>query len=218
MAVAQEYCRLDATQYRQDAQADCTPTAVAVSRAKPAPKPYKLRDGGGLCLLVPTIGKPRWCWDYRRPLTGQRNTLDLGTYPEIGLADARSKREDLRRQLAPGTDPGAASKDCKTAARELARETANTFGAAAEAWAKWKETQVSAVTAAKNRWLLDSYLLPDLRNRPIREVTPRELPAVLRKAEARASWRPRVEPRRRLAKHSDIQCWKGGWTLTPLPA
>lgn len=38
-------------------------------------------------------------------------------------------------------------------------------------------------TAAKNRWLLDTYLLPDLGPRPIREIMPRDPLDVLRKIE-----------------------------------
>ncbi len=158
-------------------------TAIALSKAKPGPKPYKLRDGGGLYLLMPTNGLARWCMDYRRPLTGQRNTLGFGAYPTVTLADARGKREAARRQLAAGIDPGEARKEAKATAREAAEECANTFAAVAEAWAAWKEGQVAENTAAKNRWLLDTYLLPDLGPRPIREIMPRHLLDVLRKIE-----------------------------------
>jgi IS5 family transposase len=64
-------------------------TATKINNAK-APvmgaKPIKLRDGDGLYLLVKSDGSRRWCWDYSRPVTGKRNTLGLGTYPEVGLA------------------------------------------------------------------------------------------------------------------------------------
>lgn len=158
-------------------------TAVAVSKAKPGPKPHKLRDGGGLFLLVNPDGGRRWCLDYRRPLTGKPNTLGLGPYPAVGLADARTKRDEARKLLAAGIDPGEARKERREAAQEQAREDANTFAAAAEAWAAWKATQVGEATASKNRWLLDTYLLPELGPRPIREITPRELLTVLRKIE-----------------------------------
>lgn len=144
---------------------------------------FKWQAGDGLYLLMNRKGGKWWRWDYRRPGTGKRNTLSLGTYPVTGLADAREKLSAARKQLAAGIDPGGARKEAKVTAREQAVECANTFAAVAEAWAAWKEGQVAENTASKNRWLLDAYLLPDLGPRPIREIMPRDLLDVLRKIE-----------------------------------
>ena len=65
---------------------------TAIRKAKPAATPTKLADGEGLYLLLNPNGSRWWRWDYRRPVTGKRNTLSLGTYPDTGLADARGKR------------------------------------------------------------------------------------------------------------------------------
>ncbi|PJK14535.1 hypothetical protein CO613_05660 [Lysobacteraceae bacterium NML07-0707] len=67
-------------------------TDTAIRKAK---DPGKLADGGGLYLLVKATGGKWWRLDYRRPVTGKRNTLSLGTYPETTLAEARAKREDV---------------------------------------------------------------------------------------------------------------------------
>jgi hypothetical protein len=48
----------------------------------------------------------------------------FGTYPEIGLKDARRKRDDARRLLADGIDPGA---EKKRAMLEAAITASNTF-------------------------------------------------------------------------------------------
>ena len=48
---------------------------VAIRKAVPGPKPLKLIDSGGLYLRLMPNGARWWRWDYRRPLTGQRNTL-----------------------------------------------------------------------------------------------------------------------------------------------
>ena len=61
-------------------------TDVAIRKASPAEKPYKLADGEGLYLLVNATGK-YWRFDYR--FVGKRKTLALGTYPDVGRADAR---------------------------------------------------------------------------------------------------------------------------------
>lgn len=73
-----------------------------VANAKPQAAPYKLRDGGGMYLLVNPDGAKLWRLDYRRPVTGKRNTLGLGIYPEVPLRRAREKREDARAMLADG--------------------------------------------------------------------------------------------------------------------
>lgn len=59
---------------------------TAIRKAKPADKPVKLTDDEGLYLLLMPSGSRWWRWDYRRPITSKRNTLSLGTYPDIGLA------------------------------------------------------------------------------------------------------------------------------------
>ncbi|WP_371321267.1 Arm DNA-binding domain-containing protein [Achromobacter seleniivolatilans] len=68
-------------------------------QAKPADKPYKLSDGGGLYLLINKIGK-YWHWDYRH--TGKRKTLAVGVYPDTGLAKARERHQDAGKLLAEG--------------------------------------------------------------------------------------------------------------------
>ena len=72
-------------------------TDVAIRKAKPGAKPAKMTDGGGLYLLVRPDGGKWWRLDYRRPVIGKRNTLSLGTYPDVGLADARARREAPRK-------------------------------------------------------------------------------------------------------------------------
>ena len=71
-----------------------------VANAKPQTEDYPLRDGRGLLLLVKSNGAKQWQFIYRRPVTGKRNTLGLGTYPDVSLRQARERREEARKQLA----------------------------------------------------------------------------------------------------------------------
>ncbi|WP_068858567.1 tyrosine-type recombinase/integrase [Perlucidibaca aquatica] len=71
--------------------------------AKASDKPYKLFDGGGLHLYVSTTGSRTWRLAYR--LAGKPQTMSLGSYPEITLAAARVKREEVKRALIEGHDP-----------------------------------------------------------------------------------------------------------------
>lgn len=71
--------------------------------AKPGEKAQKLFDGGGLFLYVATTGTKSWRVAYR--LAGKQQTMSLGEYPGLGLADARIKRDALKVQLREGEDP-----------------------------------------------------------------------------------------------------------------
>ena len=71
-------------------------TPSAVTNAKPHASAYKLADERGMYLLVRPDGARWWRFDYRRPGTGKRNTLSLGTFPDVSLRKARERRDDAR--------------------------------------------------------------------------------------------------------------------------
>ncbi len=55
-------------------------------------------------LLVHPNGSKYWRLQYR--FNGNQKMLALGVYPEITLADARTRRNEARKLLANGVDPG----------------------------------------------------------------------------------------------------------------
>ena len=55
-------------------------TPSQVKNVKPGPKPGKLRDGGGLYLLVNPDGAKLWRWDYCCPVTSKQNTIGFGAF------------------------------------------------------------------------------------------------------------------------------------------
>ncbi len=73
-----------------------------VKAAKPKEKMYKLFDGGGLYLEVPTVQSKRWRIKYR--YEGKEKTISLGTYPTVSLKSARDKREKIKQLLDEGID------------------------------------------------------------------------------------------------------------------
>lgn len=97
-------------------------TDIQVNKAKPKERDFKLADGGGLYLLVTTAGGKLWRFKYR--FADKEKLLAIGSYPEISLSDARMHREEARRLLANGTDPGEVKKAVKEAEKE---QRANTF-------------------------------------------------------------------------------------------
>lgn len=150
---------------------------VQIRKAKPGPKPTRLFDGGGLYLEVSPAGGKLWRWKYRHG--GKEKRLALGAYPAVSLADARALATDARKLLAAGTDPSAQRRESKA---EAVAEITGSFGAVARDWLASQD--VAEVTQRKNRWLLESYLLPDLQHVPMNDITPRVLLDVLRKIEA----------------------------------
>ena len=83
-------------------------TDVAIRKAKPADKPSRMFDGGGLYLEIAPSGGKLWRLKYR--YGGKEKRLAIGTYPEISLLDARNRREIARKLLANGIDPADAKK------------------------------------------------------------------------------------------------------------
>jgi integrase len=155
-------------------------TDTAIRKAAPRDKPYKLADGGGLYLEVMPTGSRYWRLKYR--VDGKEKRLALGVYPDVPLAAARSGREDARRMLAQGRDPSADKKAAKLAKIEAMAVTIETFEVVARAWMARQD--VAEVTANKTRWLLETFLFPDLGSRPIAGISARDLLDVLRKVEA----------------------------------
>ena len=155
---------------------------IQVKNAKPREKEYKLMDGYGLFLLVtPTNGK-LWRLDYR--LGDKRNTISFGAYPSISLADARQRREDARKLLANGVDPGEVKKAQKAAREESAT---NSFEVVTREWHARQKTIWTEGHAERTLQRFERDLFPWIGARPIGEITPPELLAVFRRIEARGA-------------------------------
>lgn len=155
-------------------------TAIKTVRARK--RPYKLFDEKGLYLSVEPSGSKLWRLKYR--YVGKEKKLALGAYPETSLQEAREKRDEARKMLAAGTDPGARRK-LERLGRAL--QMGNTFGGIGEEYiAKKAREGLAAVTVAKARWLL-RLLAPKIGQRPIKEITAPELLAALRTVEERGN-------------------------------
>lgn len=66
-------------------------------------KPGLHADGGGLYLNVKATGSKSWVFIYS--WNGRRREKGMGSFPAIGLHDARTRRDEARKLIAEGSDP-----------------------------------------------------------------------------------------------------------------
>lgn len=157
-------------------------TDTEIRKAKPGDKPRKLTDGRGLYLLLTPHGG-RW-WRFKYQFAGKEKLLSLGVYPDVPLKAAREKAEDARRLVAAGTDPSAARRAEKRAAREAAR---NDFESLAREWLEIIRPQWAPQHHTDTLKRFEVHVFPKIGHRPIRDVTAPELLSALRAIEARGT-------------------------------
>jgi len=153
-------------------------THFAISKAAPKDRPYKLSDGFGLHLLIEPNGSKKWRFRYH--FEKREKMIALGTFPATTIAEARAKRDQARTLLKKGIDPSAHRRETAAAAEQAAQST---FGAvAAEVLANKEASHASEATLSKNRWLLENLAAP-LKDRPIAEITSKEILDLLKVVE-----------------------------------
>ena len=140
-------------------------SAVEVAKAK---GPVVLHDGGGLYLRVAPTGTKSWV--FRFQIDGKRRDMGLGPFPDVSLAEARTKAAEHRRQRHEGIDPlevRAAERHLKrlSAAKGRSfREVAEEFIARNEAgWRNPKHRQQWRNTLA-------TYVYPTLGDLPVAAI------------------------------------------------
>lgn len=95
---------------------------------KPKADRYRVSDSGGLLLEIMPSGSKIWRYRYQLHQVRQP-ALTIGSYPDIGLADARRQRDEWAAMVARGESPKRAVQAAKT-------ERLNTVAAFALEWLK----------------------------------------------------------------------------------
>lgn len=122
-----------------------------------------------------TKGRGKWVLRYVSPATGKRRNAGLGSYPEVGIADAGKSGQAMRDQIAKEIDP------LEAKAAEAQKPKLPTFQEAAETlhaellpgWKNDKHGQ---------QWIntLTKYAFPDVGTLPLDQIQPRHIADVLR--------------------------------------
>ncbi len=151
-------------------------------QAKGKAKPYSLVDGGGLFLLVKPDGGRFWRWNYR--FGGLQKTMAFGLYPDVPLLKARAEHRAARDLLAAGADPMGERKKTKLVQR-LAAET--TFEGIAREWFAREKPNWVASHGDRIIRRLERDVFPWIGKRPIADLSPQEMLAVLTKIQDRGA-------------------------------
>ncbi len=157
-------------------------TDTAIKNAKPGDKPIRLFDGAGLYLEVSPSGGKWWRFKYR--FGGKEKRLSLGVYPDVNLKAARDRRDESRKLLADGIDPGDTRKALKSARVDRA---ANSFEVVAREWfakfsPSWADHHGDRIIRRFER-----DVFPWIGGRPIAEVSAPELLTVVQRIEKRGA-------------------------------
>jgi integrase len=155
-------------------------TDTAIKKLKPKDKAYRVFDGGGMYLEVSPAGGRWWRLKYRFEKKEKR--LSLGIYPDVSLKEAREKRDEARKLLASGVDPGENRKATKAASSDRA---ANSFEVVAREWYDKHSDGWAPNHSKRVMQLFERDLFPRIGNQPIATVTAPELLCVLRRIESR---------------------------------
>ena len=146
-------------------------TEAIIRKALPQDKPYRLTDEFGLFLHVAVAGSKTWRLRFRKG--GKDTAITLGTYPAMGLKDAR----EATRSILYENDGNAPAKGVK----------APTLRTVAEEWIQRKKTDLAPVSMDAMMRSLALNVYPALGDMPINEITPLVILNVLRVIEDRGA-------------------------------
>lgn len=169
-------------------------TDPQVRKAVAKDRDYKLPDSGGLHLYVTKTGHRSWRFKYR--FGGKERRLVFGSYPDVSLKRARELRDDAKRALRNGLDPGLESKRAR-----LSRQQGytNTFEQFAREWhasqvSRWKDVHANDVITSMER-----DLFKEIGGYPVDQIDETLLLHALRKVEARGA----IETAHRLRQRAE---------------
>lgn len=164
-------------------------TEFAIRAYKPQNKLYRVTDSNGLCLEITPAGGKLWRWRYY--YSNKPQMLALGRYPDVSLAEARTKRDAARKQLQAGRHPTREKKADKL--RRIV-EGENTFERVARQYLSVKQKGLNEKYRTQCQLRLEQYVFPLIGALPVTEIT---IPEVVRVVE-KMGQRGTIETARRM--------------------
>lgn len=153
-----------------------------IRSAKPKEKLYRLGDSDGLCVEIKPNGKKYW--RYRFQWLKKTQMMSLGEYPIVGLAEARSKRDEAKSLVASGINPVEEKENQKKAKHEEYDNRVLFKDVAAE-FKKEKLNNRSERYQEAFQRALDKDILKVIGDKDIKEVTSADVLTIMKKTIAR---------------------------------
>lgn len=157
-------------------------TDLKARQAKARTADYKLGDSGGLYLLVTKGGTKSWRLKYR--FADKEKQLTFGRYPEVSLAEARSRSDDAKRLLREMRDPAVEAMKPRLVAAVAAEAT---FAKVSREWHELQSPRWTPVHASDVLHSLEKEVFRHLGSVPLKEIDAPLVLAVLRKIEKRGA-------------------------------
>lgn len=147
-------------------------TDQKIKAMKAKEKPYKEFDGDGLHIYVTTKGVKKWRikYYYRK----KEGVLTIGEYPHVSLRDARAKLLEVKELL---------TKDINPAQRKQA-DYGIDFKTMSEEWLAAQTNKWTDRYRQTNIYRLNHYIYPVFGKFPVKEISPQDVLAFLRKFES----------------------------------
>lgn len=156
-------------------------TVAGINKLLKEGKPGMTSDGQSLYFRITSSGGGGWIFRYR--IGGKLRDMGLGSFPDVGLQDARIKAGDAKKLIANGKDP--------LRERELEREVEREAQRASEAKQATFERQVEDYIKAhggawsekwRKGWLskMKRYAFPVIGRLPASEIETEQVVEVLR--------------------------------------
>ena len=178
-------------------------TELSIKQAKPKEKQYKLTDGEGMYLRIYPNGSKYWQLKYR--FDGKQKTLSFGVWPGVKLIEAREKRIEALKKIKQGIDPIKDKLDKinnnleKDRQKEIDEQRINnTFYKVSLEWYKRQALQWTEKHSVDVLNSLKFHVYPDLGERPISDITKKDVIATLRELESEGKHETCYRVRQRL--------------------
>lgn len=161
-------------------------TNTSIKKLKPSEKckpsrPDKHSDSHGLQLWVRHTGTKVFYSAYR--FQGKQQQLQLGKYPMLSLADARSLNQTIKHQIANGKDP----KEERKQQKQLS-DVSNLFDAIAEEWYADRKLTISPKTYNRNYSMYLRDIKPVIGHKHPNDVTKQDIITIGRTVENRGAY------------------------------
>jgi integrase len=153
-------------------------TDRAIRSLSPKSTPIDVRDGGQLGLVLTVLPSGRKQFSVRYRFQGKQRRLLLGEYPAVTLAVARKRARSAQSAIDDGRDLAGE----RQAAKAVRTDTVGTL---AEDYLK-KHALKFKRSAAEDKRILDVEVLPRWRDRSVRELTRRDVRALVERIAERA--------------------------------